>query len=57
MKLDPIMKLIGKFTVLLIKKFTFPLLVLFWIAIINIQNSKVMHKKHTLYLHFKTQAI
>ena len=48
MKLDPIMKLIGKFTVLLIKKFTLPLLVLFWIAIINMQNKlelKIIKKK------------
>ena len=35
-KLDPIMKLIGKSTVSLIKKFALDLLPLFWIPIINI---------------------
>ena len=43
-KLTPIIKLIGKFIVLLMRKFTLLLVELFWIAITNIKN-KVELKK------------
>ena len=45
MKLVPIIKLIGKLTVLFIKKFTRPFVELFWIPITKTKNKQELNTK------------